>query len=148
MATRGFEFAYMLDGVGSPTIKDLPLGQTTAYKEGDVVTLQADGYGDKQTASLGEVTGIMQEAVTPASAGATSAKVAFVTRNQVWRCSTDATTTTAVVGNTKKLDLADQNTIDADDITNGSMIFVSSDTDDEGNAIAYVIFSDTTFGNT
>jgi hypothetical protein len=147
MASRGFEFAYMLDGVGSPTIRDFPLGETTAYKVGDLVAIQADGYADKETASIGEVTGIMQEAVTPASAGATSAKVAILTRNQVWRCSTDATTCAAVTGYTKTVDVADQNTIDADDITNGSMIKVDAGTDDDGNVLLYVNFADTTFGN-
>lgn len=147
MATRGFEFAYMLDGVGSPTVRDFPLGETTAYKVGDVVAIQADSYSDKLTASVGEVTGIMQEAVTPASAGATSAKVAIVTHNQVWRCSTDATTCAAVTGYTKTVDLADANTIDASDITNGSLIKVDADTDDEGNVSLYVIFANTTFGN-
>lgn len=147
MATRGFEFAYMLDGVGSPTIRDFALGETSAYAVGDVVTIQSDGYADKQTASVGEVTGIMMEAITPASAGATSGKVAIVTRNQVWRCSTDATTCAAVTGYTKTVDLADQNTIDASDITNGSLTKVDADTDDDGNVLLYVAFSDTTFGN-
>lgn len=147
MSTRGFEFAYQLDGVNTPTIRDFPLGETTAYAVGDVVTIQSDGYADKQTASVGEVTGIMQEAVTPASAGATSAKVAIATRNQVWRCSTDATTESAVIGYTKTVDLADANTIDASDITNGSMIKVDAGTDDDGNVLMYVNFADTTFGS-
>lgn len=147
MASRGFEFAYMLDGAGSPVIRDFPLGQTTAYAVGDVVAMQSDGYLDKLTASIGEVTGIIMEAVTPASAGATSAKVAIVTRNQVWRCSTDGTTCAAVTGYTKTVDLADANTIDASDITNGSMIKVDAATDDDGNVLLYVNFADTTFGN-
>ena len=147
MSTRGFEFAYMLDGVGSPTIRDFTLGETSAYAVGDVVAIQADGFADKLTASVGEVTGIIQEAVTPASAGVTAAKVAIATRNQVWRCSTDATTCAAVTGVTKTVDLADANTIDASDITNGSLTKVDADTDDDGNVLLYVVFSDTTFGN-
>ena len=76
-------------------------------------------------------------------------KAAIITRNQVWRCSMDASTaTTAIVGYSKKLDTVDKNTIDADDITNGAMILVDKDsTDDGGNILAYVVFSDTTFGN-
>jgi hypothetical protein len=148
MASRGFEFAYMLDGTEStPVIRDFTLGETTAYKVGDIVAMQSDGYVDKLTASIGEVTGVMMEAQASASAGVTKAKVAIVTRNQVWRCSMDATTTSAVVAYTKTVDVADQNTIDADDITNGSLTLVDTGTDDEGNVLAYVVFSDTSFGN-
>jgi len=43
---------------------------------------------------------------------------------------------------------ADKNTIDADDITNGAMTYVTpGDLDSDGNLIMYVVFSDTTFGN-
>ena len=150
MASRGFEFAYCLDGSNAtPVIRDFVMGETTAYKVGDVVTAQSDGNVDKQTASVDEVTGIMMEAVTPASVDVTSAKVAIASRNQVWRCSANASTaTTAIVGYIKTQDLADQNTIDASDITNGSMTVVDrSSTDDDGNVLMYVVFSDTTFGN-
>lgn len=148
MASRGFEFAYMLDGSNAtPVIRDFAMGETTAYAVGDVVAMQSDGYVDKLTGSVGEVTGIMMEAVTPASAGVTSAKVAIVTQHQVWRCSTDATACTAVTGYTKTVDLADQNTIDASDITNGSLIKVDADTDDDGNVLLYVAFADCTFTN-
>lgn len=149
MASRGFEFAYYLDGSnGTPVIRDFTMGETTAYKVGDLVTMQSDSYVDKTTASIGEVTGIMMESVTPAAAGATAAKVAILTRNQVWRCSTDGTSCAAVTGYTKTVDVADQNTIDASDITNGSMIKVDAGTDDDGNVLLYVCFADTTFGNT
>lgn len=148
MASRGFEFAYYLDGSnGTPVIRDFVMGESTAYKVGDLVTMQSDGYVDKTTATIGEVTGIMMESVTPSSTGTASAKMAILTRNQVWRCSTDATTCAAVTGYTKTVDVADQNTIDASDVTNGSMIKVDADTDDDGNVLLYVVFSDTTFGN-
>lgn len=149
MATRGFEFAYMLDGSGAtPVIRDFTLGTTTAAKVGDLYTIQSDGYIDEQTASVGEVTCILQESASSPTAGTTAVKAAIVTRNQVWRCSTDATTCAAVVGNTKTQDIADQNTIDASDVTNGSMIKVDADTDDDGNVLLYVCFADTSFGNT
>ena len=148
MATRGFEFAYMLDGSNAtPVIRDFTMGETSAYKVGDLVTMQSDGYVDKETASAAEVTGIMMESVTPAAAGATSAKVAILYSSQVWRCSTDGTSCAAVTGYTKTVDVADQNTIDASDITNGSMTKVDAGTDDDGNVLLYVVFSDTTFGN-
>lgn len=149
MATRGFEFAYMLDGSNAtPVIRDFTLGDATAYKVGDLVLMQSDGYVDKVTGTTTEVTGVVQEAVASPSAGTTKAKVAIIVRNQVWKCSMDDTSTTAVVGYTKTLDTADANTIDADDITNGGMILVDTGTDDEGNVLAYVVFADSTFGNT
>jgi hypothetical protein len=147
MATRGFEFAFMLDGTeATPVIRDLTLGETTAYKVGDAVLIQSDGYADKVVGSIGEITGVMMEAVAVGVAGTTKAKVAIATRNQVWRCSTDATTSSIVIGYTKTLDTVDCNTIDASDITNGSLTLVDTGTDDEGNQVAYVVFSDTTFG--
>ena len=147
MASRGFEFAYMLDGSNAtPVIRDFTCGET-AYSEGDVVLIQSDGYFDGITANIGEVTGIVMETVTGATAGTTKAKLAIVTRNQVWKCSTDATTCAAKTGYTKTVDVADANTIAAADITNGFMIKVDADTDDDGNVLLYVCFSDTTFGN-
>lgn len=151
MATRGFEFAYNLDNsTSTPTIRDMVLGASAIHKVGDLMLIQSDGYADQVTGTTTEVTGVMQEAFTAAevTAGTTKGKMAIITRNQVWRCSMDATTTTAKIGTTKVLDTADCNTIDADDITNGSMILFDTGTDDEGNVIGYVVFADTTFGNT
>lgn len=150
MATRGFEFAYMLDGSNAtPVIRDFTLGAAAAHLVGDLMLMQSDGYIDAVTGTTTEVTCIMQEAFAAAdvTAGTTKGKAAIITRNQVWRCSMDATSTSAVVGYTKTIDTVDKNTIDADDLTNGSMILVDTGTDDEGNVLAYVVFADTTFGN-
>ena len=150
MASRGFEFAYNLDGTqNAPVIRDFTLGAAAAHLVGDLMLIQADGYADAVTGSTTEVTGIMQEALaaTAVTAGTTLGKMAIITRNQVWRCSMDASTTTAVKGYTKTQDTVDKNTIDADDITNGAMTLVDSGTDVDGNVLGYVIFSDTTFGN-
>jgi|GEM_PF-2159724 len=152
MTTRGFEFAYMLDGSNAtPVIRDFTLGVAAAHLVGDLMLVQSDGYIDAVTGTTTEVTCVMQENVPAASitAGTTTGKAAIITRNQVWRCSMDASTAaTALVGYTKLLDTVDKNTVDADDITNGAMILVDkSETDDDGNLIAYVVFSDTTFGN-
>lgn len=150
MATRGFEFAFDLNGASTPMVKDFTAGESTAYKKGDLVTVQSDGYVDKLTTSIGEVTGVVEESVSSAActASSTEIKVAIATPTQVWRCSMDASTaTTAIVGYTKTLDTNDANTIDAADITNGSLIlFDKSKTDDDGNLIGYVMFSDCTFG--
>ena len=153
MATRGFEFAYMIDGSGAtPVIRDFTLGTTTSVHVGDAYTIQSDGYADEQTATVTEVTFIAQEsaASTAITAGTTQIKGAIVVPTQVWRCSSDqSTATTAYVGYTKTLDLADQNTIDASDITNGSLILVDKSTyDADGNLIFYVTFNNATFGGT
>ena len=153
MATRGFEFAYMLDGSNAtPLIRDFTLGAAAAHKVGDLMKQQSDdGYIDQVTGSTTEVTCVMQEALAAAdvTAGTTKGKAAIITRNQVWRCSTDASTaTTAIEGGIKIWDTVDCNTIDASDVTNGAMIVVDkSTTDDDGNLIGYVVFADTTYGN-
>jgi hypothetical protein len=149
MATRGFEFAYMLDGSNAtPRAIDVVLGQTTDYLEGDLVLIQSDGYADKVTTTTTEVTGVMAEYVTGATAGTTKGKAWIITRNQVWKCSMNATTTAFLVGYTKSIDTVDANTISATDSTGGAMTLVdATELDDAGNVLAYVVFSDTTFGN-
>ena len=151
MATQGFEFAYMLDGSNAtPVIRDFTLGASAAHLVGDLMLIQSDGYADAVTGTTTEVTGVMQEniAASAITAGTTKGKLAIITHNQVWRCSSDASTaTTAIVGYIKTLDTADKNTIDADDITNGAMCLVDkSETDSDGNLIMYVTFKSTTFG--
>lgn len=151
MATRGFEFAYMLDGSNAtPVIRDFTLGVAALHKVGDLMLMQSDGYIDQVTTTVTEVTCIMQERLAAAAitAGTTKGKAAIITRNQVWRCSMDAASTAFVVGYTKTIDTVDANTVSATDSTGGAMILVDTGTDDEGNVVAYVVFSDTTFGNT
>lgn len=149
MATLGFEFAGSLDRSGvTPTIHDLPVDGTGAYAVGDLVLLDSTGECAAVTSTMAEVTGIIQE--ERAASGAADGdvvKVAIITRNQIWRCSMDDTSTSAVVGYTKTCDVADANTLDADDISNGSATLWKTDTDDDGNVLAYVLFMNTTFGN-
>lgn len=149
MATRGFEFAYMLDGSGAtPVIRDWPIGTINA-NVGDVLTIDSGGYGTAVGTATTEVLGVLMEDTGGTNTGYTNRKVALAVREQVWRCSMDATSTAAVVGYTKKLQFVDGNTIDADGLSSGAMILVdASEKDDEGNVVAYVVFSDTTFGNT
>lgn len=153
MSTRGFEFLGMIDGSNAtPVIIDFVLGVAAAHKVGDLMLIQSDGFIDQVTGTTTEVTCVMMEPVAAAdiTAGTTKAKAAIITRNQIWRCSMDATTSTGVAyGYTKTMDTADCNTIDADDITNGSMILLSkSNLDDAGYVIGHVVFADTSFGNT
>jgi len=150
MASKGFEFAYMLDGSSAvPVVKEFTLGAAAAHKIGDLMLMQSDGYIDQVTGTTTEVTAIMAETVAAAdiTAGTTTARAYVITRNQVWKCSMDAATTTGVVGYTKTMDTADCNTIDADDIVNGGMILVDTGTDEDSNVLGYVVFADTTFGN-
>ena len=150
MASRGFEFVGMIDGSNAtPVIKDFILGAAAAHKVGDLMLMQSDGYIDQVTTTTTEVTCVMMEAVAAASitAGTTTAKAAILTRNQIWRCSSDGTSLSAVIGYTKAIDTVDANTVDADSTTGGAMLLYDSGTDDDGNALAYVVFADTTFGN-
>lgn len=151
MATKGFEFAGALDRPGvTPTITDLPVNGTGAYAVGDLVLLNSSGQCAGVTANAGEVTAVIQEArAALGAADGDEVKVAIITKNQIWRCSMDASTTAAVIGYTKTCDVADANTLDADDISNGSLIYWGTDgLDKDGNVIALVMFADTTFGNT
>lgn len=145
MASRGFEFAYSTDG-STPMIMDLPVDGTGAYEIGDLVLINSDGQLARVTGSTTEVTGVIQERRASGSDG-DLLKVALITPFQVWRCSMDATTTTAVLLYTKTLDTADHDTIDADDISNGRMMVIKTGVDDDGNVLAYVMFRLTTIGN-
>jgi len=146
MATRGFEFAYSFDG-STPTIRDIPVNGTGAYAIGDLCVINSSGYLAKVTGSTTEVTAVIQEARSSGTSGA-SLKAAIISSQQVWRCSMDDTSTSAVAWYTKTLDTVDHNTIDADDITNGRMMPVDvSQTDDDGNILAYVVFRVPSLGN-
>lgn len=151
MASRGFEFAYMLDGSGAtPLIRDFILSTAAAHHIGDLMVQETDGDVTQAAANATEVTGVCMEEVASAdiTAGTTTAKIAILTRNQVWRCSADASTMSGVVGYTKAIDIVDCNTIDADTTSGGGIILVDkSQLDDDGNVLAYVVFADTTFGN-
>jgi len=154
MSSRGFEFAYMLDGSNAtPVIRDFPVHGTGAYAVGDLVVINgsADGEVTRVTSTTTEVTGVMQETrAASVGADADKMKLAIITRGQVWRCSMDASTCATVIpGYVKSLDTADHNTISATDVTGGAMTAVDVSTlDDDGNVMAYVVFLDTTFGNT
>jgi hypothetical protein len=152
MATNGFEFAYMLDGsTATPLIRDFVLSTAAAHKVGDLMVIESDGDLTQAAATATEVTAVCMEAVAAAAitAGTTKAKMAILTRNQVWKCSADAATISGKIGYTKANDIVDCNTIDADNVDHGPCTIVDSGTlDDDGNMIVYVCFPDTTFGNT
>jgi len=149
--TAGFEFAKSIGGGnGPPPTMQVTLGVAQKHRKGDLMLIQSDGFADQVAGSIDEVTGVMAQTVEAAdiTAEETEATIEIITHDQVWRCSMDAATSTAVVGYTKTLDTVDCNTIDADDITNGSMILWDKSTlDADGNVVGYVVFADTTFGN-
>lgn len=151
MATRGFEFAYMLDGGGAtPVIRDFTLGEAVTHLIGDLMVMKSDGYIDVVTTTTTEVTCIMMENVASGdiSGGTTKAKAAILTRNQVWRCSSDANSVSGIIAYTKTQDTADHNTLAATDVSGGKMIIVENEkVDSDGNIILYVVFGDTSFGN-
>jgi len=148
MATRGFEFAYAFDG-STPTIVSWPMAADAAgYMKGDILAADSNGRLDKVTADAGEVTAVCMQTETDAVSNDDELMVAIVTSQQVWRCSMDATSTAAKRGYTKTIDVADEHTLDADDIANGDCALVATGTDDEGNVLAYVTFRQPTFGNT
>ncbi len=152
MASRGFEFAYMLDGgKGTPVSRDFILSTAAAHLRGDLMTIASDGDITAVTSTTTEVTCVMAEPVASAdiTAGTTKAKAYIITREQVWRCSMDGATATGKVGATKVSDTADKNTISATDVSGGAMILVNtSRLDEDGNVLAYVVFSNTTFAGT
>ncbi len=158
MSTQGFEFAYMMDGSSAtPVIRDFTLGAAAIHKIGDLMAVTSDGTIDQVTSTTTEVTCVMQEATTAdITAGTTTAKAAILTRNQVWRCSTNASTAATAFIGIKTWDTADTNTIGAADVSGGKMIVAEGDPtpadisdrlDEEGYVIGYVVFGDTTFGN-
>ena len=147
MATRGFEFAYMIDGSNAtPVIRDFAVDGTGAYAVGDLTLVNSDGQLARVTGSTTEVTAVIQEARASGTDGALL-KAAIITHTQVWRCSMNATSTLAQKFYDKLIDTVDHNTIDAGDLTNGRMMLVDTDTDDEGNVLAYVTFRVPSAGN-
>ena len=150
MASRGFEFVGNLDGTNTtPVVKTFTLGAAAAHAVGDLMLVQSDGYIDKVTGSTTEVTCIIAEAIAAAdvTAGTTTIRAWVVTNTQIWRCSMDATSTTALPFYDKTIDTVDHNTIDADDLTNGRMMLVDTGVDDDGNVMAYVTFRVPSTGN-
>jgi len=148
MATRGFEFAEYIDGsTGSPVIRDWPMvADTAGYSKGDLLILDATGRADKAGTSTDSVVfAVCQETDTGSVAVDTQMKVALLTRNQVWRCSTNASAITNwVKGYTKAGTIVDHNTIDASGHTGGCMILVGTGTiAGDTTVVAYVCFNAT-----
>ena len=70
MATKGFEFAYMLDGSNAtPVIRDMAVNGTGAFAVGDLTVADSAGQLGRVTSTTGEVTAVIQEARTSGSDG-------------------------------------------------------------------------------
>lgn len=150
MSTHGFEFVGWIDGREcGPRILDFDMvADAAGYAKGDALIIDSAGRMDKAAAGATEYSAICMETKTTAVSADDHLKVAILAKGQIWRCSADAAACAAVEGFTKTLNLADENTIDADTITGGTMICWSVDTtEDASYATVYVCFSDTTFEN-
>lgn len=141
--TRGFEFAYNMNGTNNgPTVRDLPVSVNT-LRPGDLVVFSS-GQLAACAASVTEVTGVMYESAEGASAGDLR-KVAIIQPGQVWRCSSDASAQAGNLG-VSTINIVDANTIDATPATGGSLTLVAKgELDSDGNQITYVAFSNVTF---
>ena len=138
----------MLRGsTGSPVIRDWPMvADASGYLKGDLLILDATGRADKAGTSTDAVVfGVCQETQTSAVSNDDNLQVALLTRNQVWRCSTDATALTNwVVGYTRAGTIVDENTIDASGHTGGCMIMIETGTiAGDTNNVGYVSFNAT-----
>jgi len=139
----------MLDGSNAtPVIRDFTLGAAAAHHVGDLLKIQSDdGYVDQVTTSTSEVTVVCMEEVAAAdiTAGTTQAKCAIITSNQVWKCSMSGVT--AIKQGIGTVDTTDCNTLDHDATSGGIHLLDGTALDDDSYTLAYVVFSDTTFGN-
>ena len=148
MATRGFEFAYYIDGgTGKPVVRDWPVvADASGYLKGDLLVLTSSGLVDKAATSTDSVImGVMQETDTGSVSASTEMKIAIVTRGQVWKCSADATAVTNwIKGYTRAGTIVDENTIDASGHTGGAMILIETGTiAGDTNLVYYVSFNAT-----
>lgn len=148
MASKGFEWAYDLNG-NTPLIKDWPMvADAAGYVKGDLLVCDSAGRADKAANNVSEVFAVCQETETDAVSNDDLLKVAIATRSQVWRCSMDASSTSLVKGYDKTVDIVDENTVDADGSGSGVLILFDTGTDDDSNVLAYVAFDVTTFAGT
>lgn len=150
MATVGFEFVGYIDGrAHGPRILDWDMAaDASGYKKGDLLVIDSAGRMAQATGSVEEVSAVCMESESSAVSADDHLKVAIIAKGQIWRCSADAAACAAVEGYTKTIDIVDENTIDADDLSNGSLICWKVDTtEDTDYATVYVVFADTTFEN-
>lgn len=144
--TRGFEFAYNLNGSEEPpVVRDLAWSGGAAYKVGDLMYFNpTTGYATVCPANAGTFGLVLAEATLATDAAATLRKFYVIMPGQVWRVSADASTISAKVGN-KNCRNADEHTYDADQTAGGqiTLVAVGSELDANGNAVAYVTFAGT-----
>jgi hypothetical protein len=145
MATNGFEFAYSLDG-STPVERDFAVNGTGTFSVGDLVTMTA-GKLAKAGNTVSTVAAVMMETRTTGTDGQLM-KAAILTDQQVWRCSFDATTYSASLGD-RTQDIASSRLLDANDATNGSLVIMETrdDPHDPTYPVGYVVFSNVHFGS-
>lgn len=142
MATKGFEFAYSLDG-SVPVVRDFQVSGTGAFEPGDLVTFSS-GKLAKAANTVATVAAVMQEGRATGSDG-DYMKAAIITREQVWRASMDAATYSASIG-TRTQDIASSRLLDANDAANGSLAVIDVVADPhDTNPVGYVVFTNVAF---
>ena len=145
--TRGFEFAFNMDGSNNPPIaRDFAWAGGAAYKVGDLFYFETtNGYASVCPGTAGTFALVLAEPTLAADAAATLRKFYVIQPGQVWRCSGDATTTTAKVGNKGCINL-DENTMDSSETTGGSVTLIgtASAVDTDGKTVALVTFAAST----
>lgn len=143
-ATRGFEFAYNLDGSDNPPVaRDFAWAGGAAYAVGDLFYLEAtNGYMTVCAGTAGTFAGVLAEPTLAADAAGATRKFYVLQSGQVWRVSADAATISAKTGNRAVVNL-DQNTYDGDQTSGGGLTLVgtAAGTDTAGYAVAYVTFT-------
>jgi len=143
-ATRGFEFAYNLDGSNeTPTVRDVAWAGSAAYAVGDLFYLEStDGYATVCAGTAGTFCFVLAEPTLAADAAGTLRKFYVIQPGQVWRVSGDAATVSAKTGNKAVVNL-DENTYDSDQTSGGGLTLVgtAAGTDTGGKAVAYVTFA-------
>jgi hypothetical protein len=144
--TRGFEFAFNLDGSDNPPVaRDFAWAGGAAYKVGDLFYFEpTTGYATVCPGTAGTFALVLAEPTLAADAAATLRKFYVIQPGQVWRVSGDAATTTPVVGNKTCVNL-DENTMDSDQTSGGGITHIgtASAVDTNGKTVALVTFAGT-----
>lgn len=144
--TRGFEFAFNLDGSDNPPVaRDFAWAGGAAYAVGDLFYFETtNGYATVCPGTAGTFALVLAEPTLAADAAATKRKFYVIQPGQVWRCSGDAATTTPVVGNKTTVNL-DQNTMDSSGTAGGGITHIgtASAVDTNGMTVALVTFAGT-----
>lgn len=142
-----FQFAFTVDGSNSnvPVAGTFPMSGAT-YNDGDLLTLDTTTglMGTVASGDPGTVTAVFAGTRTSGSSGQMGT-VYLITRNQVWKCSTNAATYAVNLG-AGSVGIINAGTVNSVPGTSTSCVLYNKGLlDGNGNVIAYVQFKTTTF---